>query len=257
MILVAIFANLIAPYSYDIQNIDERLLTPNINHLAGTDALGRDLFSRIIYGARASMFVGIATALISLTLGLIIGSISGLLGGWIDQILMRITDIFYVIPSLLLAILVMVMMGQGILSIVIALATVGWVQQARLIRAQVFQIKELLHIEAAKAIGATPIRILKKHILPLTLGPLLVSLTYQIPYNVMSESFLSFLGVGIQPPLASWGSLASEGFRGMRSYPHLILFPGLILFFTMLAFQFLGDGLKDLLDKNRYAQRIE
>lgn len=248
IILAAIFAPLLTKYSFDQQNIEMRLSTPNAQYWFGTDALGRDIFSRVLYGARVSMMVGIVTALISLFVGTLYGALSGYLGGKIDVLMMRIVDVFYVIPALLVAIFLMVVVGQGVHGIIIALSLVGWVNQARLVRGQVLQIKELQHVEAARAYGASGFRLVFKHILPLVAGPAIVALTFQIPSNIMAESFLSFLGIGIQPPQASWGTLASEGFRGMRSYPHLILFPGAVLFITMLAFQFLGDGLRDLLD---------
>lgn len=246
--LAAAFAPYLTSYSYEEQNIEARLEGPSAKHPMGTDSLGRDLYSRILYGARASMAVGFVTALFAVLLGTVYGSVAGWVGGWVDALLMRIVDVFYIFPSLLIAILLMVVLGQGIAGILIALALVGWVNQARLVRAQVLQVKKHLHVEAARAAGAGSLRIVARHILPLILGPVMVSLTFQIPTSIMAESFLSFLGLGLQPPYSSWGTLAAEGFRGMRSYPHLIIFPGVALFLTMLAFQFLGDGLRDLLD---------
>ena len=219
-----------------------------VSYIMGTDSLGRDLYSRIIYGARVSMSVGIVTALVSAIFGTIYGAISGYLGGWVDNLMMRIVDIFYIFPSLLFAILVMITIGQGISSIVIALAFVSWVNLARLVRGQVLQAREMLHVEAARALGVGRTRIVARHILPLLWGPLIVALTFQIPQNIMSESFLSFIGLGLSPPMSSWGTLANEGWRAMRTYPHLILFPGIVLFITMLSFQFVGDGLRDWLD---------
>jgi oligopeptide transport system permease protein len=246
------FMALLAPWvtsqSYEEQNIEQRLTGPSQQHIMGTDSLGRDLYSRVVYGARASMAVGIATALVSLFVGTFIGAVSGYAGGWIDTFLMRIVDIFYIFPSLLFAILLMVILGQGLIGIVLSLSFVGWVNIARLVRGQVLQIREMLHIEAARALGQKPKLIILKHVLPLVWGPLIVALTFQIPTNIMSESFLSFIGLGLQPPTSSWGTLANEGWRGARSYPHLILFPGSVLFLTLLAFQFIGDGLRDWLD---------
>lgn len=245
---LAALAPYVTRYSFEEQNIDQRLLGPTWQYFMGTDSLGRDLYSRIIYGARASMSVGIVTALVSVIVGAVYGAISGYFGGWIDSLLMRIVDIFYIFPSLLLAILLMVLIGQGLTGIVLALAMVGWVNIARLVRGQVLQVKELQHIEAARALGVSHAKIISRHILPLIWGPVIVALTYQIPSNIMSESFLSFIGLGLQPPHSSWGTLANEGWRGMRSYPHLIIFPGTALFLTLLAFQFFGDGLRDWLD---------
>jgi oligopeptide transport system permease protein len=241
----AIFAPFVTWHSYDEQNLEKRLQPPSFQFVMGTDSLGRDLYSRVVYGARASMAVGIVTALVSLLFGTLYGVLSGYMGGRMDHWMMRVVDVVYIFPSLLLAILVMVWIGQGLFGILLALSLVGWVHQARLVRGQVLQIKTLLHVEAAKALGMGRTRLLLRHVLPLVWSPVVVSLTYQIPQNIISESFLSFIGLGLQPPLSSWGTLANEGWRGMQSYPHLIIFPGLVLFTTMLAFQFLGDGLRD------------
>jgi oligopeptide transport system permease protein len=194
------------------------------------------------------MAVGILTALVAALLGVVYGAISGYLGGWIDEAMMRVVDIFYIFPSLLFAILLTVLLGQGLHGIVLALAFVGWVNLARLVRGQILLVKEMPHVEAARAVGVGGVRIVGRHILPMIWGPVVVALTFQIPTNIMSESFLSFIGLGLQPPHSSWGTLANEGWRGLRSYPHLIAFPGLALFLTMLSFQFLGDGLRDWLD---------
>jgi oligopeptide transport system permease protein len=246
--VAALCAPLITRHSFEEQNIDQRLLGPTWQYLMGTDSLGRDLYSRIVYGARASMAVGIMTALVSMIVGTLYGAASGYLGGWPDRVMMRIVDIIYIFPSLLFAILLMMTIGQGLAGIVISLSFVGWVGVARLVRGQVLQIRELPHVEAARALGLSTPRVILKHVLPMVWGPVIVSLTFQIPTNIVSESFLSFIGVGLQPPLSSWGTLANEGWRGMHSFPHLIFFPGLALFLTLLAFQFLGDGLRDLLD---------
>jgi oligopeptide transport system permease protein len=244
----ALFAPFVTKHSYQEQNIESRLLKPTAEYIMGTDSLGRDLFSRVVYGARASMAVGIVTALVSLIVGTAYGAISGYVGGWVDGLMMRVVDIFYIFPSLLFAILLMVLMGHGLTGIVVALAFVGWVNIARLVRGQVLQIKEMQHVEAARALGVGHHMVIARHVLPMVWGPLIVALTYQIPSNIISESFLSFIGLGLQPPVSSWGTLANEGWRGMRSYPHLIIFPGTVLFVTMLSFQFLGDGLRDWLD---------
>ncbi|MBI3544584.1 MAG: ABC transporter permease [Deltaproteobacteria bacterium] len=246
--LLALFAPLVTSYSFEAQNLGERLVSPSWAHLMGTDSLGRDLYSRIVYGARVSMSVGIVTALVSVFFGAVYGAISGYAGGWVDAVMMRVVDVFYTFPSLLFAILVMVTMGSGITSIVVALAFVGWVNLARLVRGQVLQVKEMLHVEAARAMGVSSSRILVRHVFPLLWGPVIVALTFQIPTNIMSESFLSFIGLGLQPPTSSWGTLANEGWRAMRTFPHLIVFPGIVLFLTLLAFQFVGDGLRDVLD---------
>ncbi len=261
--LVAIFANYLAPYSFETQNIDRILVGPNAQNWFGTDNLGRDLFSRIIYGARMSMSVGIFTAVISLLIGGLYGAISGWVGGWVDSVMMRIVDILFAVPSLVLLILVMVVFSsmdvfeqpelKALTGIFLALSVVGWVGLARLVRGQVLQAKQLLFIEGARAMGAGNWAILFRHVLPNILGPITVMLTFQIPSNILFESFLSFIGLGLQPPYSSWGILANDGWRA-KSYPHMIIFPGLAIFLTMLAFNLLGDGLRDAFDpkmKNR------
>jgi oligopeptide transport system permease protein len=245
---LAILAPWVTRYSYEEQNIADRLLSPSINHWMGTDALGRDLFSRILYGARMSLSVGIISALISLAMGTVVGALSGYFGGRWDRILMGVVDLFYIFPSLLLAILLMLVLGRGALGILVAIGITAWVTQARLVRGQFIQAREMDYVEAARALGVKPARIIFRHILPNLWGPIIVSLTLQIPANIMNESFLSFIGLGLQPPFSSWGTLANEGFRAMNSYPHLTLFPSSILFLTMLAFNYLGDGLRDGLD---------
>jgi oligopeptide transport system permease protein len=244
--LLAVFAPYVTLYSYDQQNITERLQGPSLQHWMGTDALGRDLYSRILYGARMSLAVGVFSAFFSLILGTWVGSIAGYFGGWIDTILMRMVDMLYIFPSPLLAILLMLLLGRGFTGILIALSITSWVTQARLVRGQVLQVRELTYVEAARALGLSHFGIISRHILPNILGPIIVSLTIQIPNNIMAESFLSFIGLGLQPPHSSWGTLANEGFRAIQSYPHLILFPGVILFLSMLAFSTIGDELNHL-----------
>lgn len=256
--IVALFAEAISPYSFDEQYMDKILQTPSFDHWLGTDSLGRDLFSRIIYGARMSMAVGIFTSLISLVIGAIYGAISGWVGGKLDSFMMRIVDILYSIPTMVLLILVKVIFDavnifsdpelKALTGILLALSLVGWVTLARVVRGQVLQVKQMTYVEAARALGANPFWIVIKHVMPNILGPIVVLLTFQIPSNILFESFLSFIGLGLQPPFSSWGVLASSGWQTMRSYPHLIIFPSFAIFTTMLAFNFLGDGLRDALD---------
>lgn len=245
---LAIFAPQVTRYTYDEQNIMERLETSSVKHLMGTDVLGRDLYSRIIYGARLSLAVGVLTALVSLIIGLTLGAISGYIGGWIDGLIMRITDIFQIFPMVLIAILLLMLLGKGVTGIITAIALTSWATPARLVRGLVLQAKELPYVESARALGVSHFVILFRHIIPNLWGPIIVALSFQIPNNIMAESFLSFLGLGLQPPYASWGTLASDGFRAIQTYPHLIIFPGAALFITLLAFNFLGDGLRDWLD---------
>jgi oligopeptide transport system permease protein len=255
--LVATFASWIAPFSYETQKVDRALMGPNGVNWLGTDSLGRDMLSRIIYGARMSMSVGIITALFSLIIGGFYGAVSGWMGGWVDAVLMRIIDILYAIPSVVLLILVGVIFNsvnifespelKALTGIFLALSVVGWVSLARLVRGQVLQVREMMYVEGARAIGSSSWRIVGRHIFPNILGPIIVMLTFQIPSNILFESFLSFIGLGLQPPFSSWGVLANDGWKA-KSYPHLILYPGLALFLTMLAFNLLGDGLRDAFD---------
>jgi len=262
--IVAIFAEEIAPYPFDLQNIDAALSPPNSTYLLGTDSLGRDMLSRIIFGARVSMAVGVFTAIVSLILGTLYGALSGWFGGRVDSVMMRVIDILYTVPELVLLILVMVIFSsfdiftnpelKALMGIFLALSLVSWVGVARLVRGQVLQVKQMLFVEAASAMGAGGLQIMFKHILPNIVGPIIVTLTFQIPTNVLFESFLSFIGLGLQPPFSSWGVLASEGWRSLRTFPHIIIFPGVAIFFTMLAFNLFGDGLRDAFDpklKNR------
>jgi oligopeptide transport system permease protein len=239
-------------------------MAPDHTNWLGTDALGRDMLSRIIYGARMSMAVAILTSMISLFIGTIYGAIAGWFGGIIDRMMMRSIDIIYTIPALVLLILAKVVFDtvnlfdnpelKALTSTLLALSVIGWVEMARLVRAQVLQAREMLFVEAARALGVSGPGIIVKHILPNILGPIIVTLTFQIPSNVLYESFLSFIGLGLQPPFSSWGVLANEGWRSIKSYPHLIIFPSLAIFFTMLTFNLFGDGLRDAFDpkmKNR------
>lgn len=250
--LVAILANYLAPYSYKDPVGDPNqfsTLLPSLKFPFGTDQLSRDLLSRCIHGAQMSMSVGIVTALSSLILGLIYGGISGYVGGRLDSFLMRIVDVLFSFPSLLLIILIQSMIGQrGLLGIYLALTIVGWVSTARLVRGQVLQVKEMVYVEAARSIGSRGTMTILRHIFPNILGPLIVTLTFNIPNNILAESFLSFLGLGVPPPYASWGSLARDGYQALQTYPHLIFFPSVLIFLVVLAFNLLGDGLRDALD---------
>jgi oligopeptide transport system permease protein len=245
---LSVAAPFVTQQSYDEQQISERLQGPSTTHWMGTDSLGRDLFSRVLYGGRLSLLVGVATALFTLVLGTATGALAGFRGGWVDLIIMRTADAFATFPSVLLAILLGIFLGRGVTGILLAIGLTSWIQHARLVRGQVLLTRELPYIEAARALGVSPSRILFRHLLPNLWGPILVSLTLQIPANIMAESFLSFIGLGLEPPYSSWGTLANEGFRAMRSYPHLVLFPGGVLFLTLISFNLLGDGIRDLMD---------
>ncbi len=258
VVLIALLAPVLAPYDFRAQNIDLVLEGPSGAHWFGTDELGRDLLSRTIYGARVSMAIAILTAIISLIIGGVYGAISGWVGGWVDNVLMRFVDILMGVPQLVLMILVKVVFDtmdifeneelRALTSTTLALSVVGWVTLARLVRGQILQVKQMLYVEAARALGAKPFSALVKHVLPNILGPVIVMLTFQIPSNILFESFLSFIGLGLRPPYSSWGVLASNGFDVIDSYPHLVFFPGLAIFVSMLAFNLLGDGMRDAFD---------
>lgn len=256
--VVAIFAPTIATHPFDEQNMDRVLEGPSAEHWLGTDDLGRDLYSRLIYGARMSMAVGIITAIISLIFGSVYGAIAGWCGGKIDSLLMRFVDILDSIPTVVLLILVKLLFDavnvfddperRALFGILMALSVFGWIMLARVVRGQVLQVKQALFVEAAQSIGASSLKILLRHVFPNILGPIIVVLTFQIPSNIMFESFLSFIGLGLQPPFSSWGVLANTGWKTISTYPHLIIAPSVALFVTMLAFNLLGDGLRDAFD---------
>lgn len=246
--LAAIFAPLTAPFSFKEQDIPNALASPNYQHWMGTDRLGRDLFSRMIYGARLSMFIGVFTTLAALIIGTAFGAVSGYVGGRTDNVMMRIVDVVFALPELLLIILIMVVLGRGPASIFIALTMVSWVTVARLVRGEVLKFKELAFIEAACALGASHTRILCREILPNILAALIITLTFRIPVAILAESTLSFIGLGIAPPASSWGALANDGWTAIKFHPHLILFPSLAIFMTILSFNFLGEGIQDHFD---------
>ncbi len=218
----------------------------------GTDALGRDLLTRILYGARVSLAVGIGTAALSLCIGGLFGLISGFIGGKLDQLMMRIVDVFYSLPDMVLFILLSLILGRNVGGLLLALSLISWVRFARITRGQVLQAKEWLFIEGARAVGASQSRILRSHIVPNIMGPVIVTLTFSIPAAILAESTLSFIGLGINDPYSlwgtSWGTLAQDGWRAMRSYPHVIFFPATAIFLTILAFNTLGNELRDRLD---------
>jgi oligopeptide transport system permease protein len=245
---VAIFAPWVAPYSFETQDTLRTLTFPDTEHWMGTDRLGRDLFSRMIYGARVSLFVGIFTTLFALIIGTVYGAISAYIGGRADNFMMGVVDVVFALPDLLLIILITVLMGRGVTGVFIALTLVSWVTIARLVRGEVLRIKEFPFIQAARALGASPTRILAREIFPNILGVLVVTLSFRVPVAILAESTLSFIGLGIAPPFSSWGSLANDGWTAIKFYPHLILFPSLAIFLTILSFNFLGEGLREVLD---------
>ena len=246
--LIAIFADFLAPFSYTKPNFGRLNEFPSREFPLGTDQLGRDVLSRIIYGARVSMLVGLGAQIIVVLIGVPIGLISGYLGGRVDLVLTRFVDVMYAFPQLLFVILVMSMLGAGLMNIFIAIGLTGWVGIARQTRAQVLSIKEKEFVEGAKSLGAGFWRIMSKHVLPSALTPIVVSVTFGIPQAIFTEAALSFIGVGINPPTPSWGQMVGENQQFLRSYWHLCVFPSIAIAITMLSFTFFGDGVRDALD---------
>ena len=254
-VLAAVLSPWIAPFPFDKTNLPYGAKPPTRTHVLGTDELGRDLFTRLLYGARISFAVGILATLVSLTIGVAYGSLAGYAGGRLDHLMMRIVDILYGLPFMFFVIILMVIFGRNILNLFVALGAVQWLTMARIVRGQVLSLKVREFVLSAQAMGASPVRLLVRHVLPNALGPIVVYATLTVPAVMLEEAFLSFLGLGVQPPMASWGSLASEGAAAMEPYPWLILFPGLALTVTLLSLNFLGDGLRDALDPQITSRR--
>lgn len=246
--LASLAAPWIAPYAYDRMDLPYGAKPPTWAHPFGTDELGRDLLARILHGARISFAVGILATVVSLTIGVTYGSVAGFRGGRLDHAMMRLVDILYGLPFMFLVILLMVLFGRNILNLFVALGAVQWLTMARIVRGQVLSLRARDFVLSAHAMGASPRRVLARHLLPNALGPIVVYATLTVPAIMLEEAFLSFLGLGVQPPMASWGSLAAEGAAAMEAYPWLIVFPGLALTLTLLSLNFLGDGLRDALD---------
>lgn len=245
-ILIAIFAPLIAPYHYNDQNLAQTWQPPSSEHLFGTDDLGRDQLSRIIYAVRTAAIVGLGTSLLSLLIGAVIGSVAGMRGGIVDSVLMRLVDIFNSFPSILLAVILAATLGQSVFTIVIALAITGWAGYARLIRGQVLALRNQEYVYAARTLGASERHLILTYVLPNILGPIAVALSFGIPYAMTAEAGLSVIGVGIRPPEPSWGNLISLGISKMRGFPHLAVWPTALFSLTLLAFTWFGDGLQEI-----------
>lgn len=246
---VALLAPIIAPHSPTEQNLEKDLLSYSKEHLLGTDKLGRDILSRILYGARISLLVGISTVTISLLTGLLIGSLSGYFGGRVDQLLMRLVDVLMAFPGILLAIAFTAVLGPGLSHAILALCLIGWTSYARLVRGEILALREKEFIHAAQALGGSPARIILFHMLPNLLPPLLIQGTFGIAAAIIAEGSLSFLGLGAQPPTPSWGSMLNEGRQFLLVAPHLTTLPGLAIMITVLGLNLVGDGLRDRLEK--------
>jgi oligopeptide transport system permease protein len=248
LFIMAIIGPWLTPYTYYETHLQLKNLPPCHDFWFGTDELGRDLFTRVWWGARISLFVGIMASLIDLWIGVFYGAFAGLIGGKIEELMMRIADILYSIPYLLVVILLMVIIGSGITTIIIALTITGWISMARIVRSQILQLRQMDFVKAAIALGASKNRILIKHLIPNCMGPIIVTVTLTIPSAIFAEAFLSFLGLGVQAPIASWGTMANDGLSALRYYPWRLFFPAAFISITMLCFNLVGDGLHDAFD---------
>ncbi|MDI7742774.1 ABC transporter permease [Lysinibacillus fusiformis] len=245
--LLAILVPFFSPYSYREQ-LGLYNSPPSASHWFGTDDLGRDVFVRVWQGARISLFIGITAAVIDLIIGVLWGSISGLSGGRLDNIMMRIADVLSAVPYLLVVIILLVVLEPGLLPMIIALSITGWINMARIVRGEVLSIKNQEYVLAARTLGASTWRLIKKHLVPNALGAILVTMTLTIPSAIFTEAFLSYLGLGVPAPMASWGTMASEGNKALTTAPWRLFFPALFISLTIFAFNAVGDGLRDALD---------
>lgn len=248
LIVSSILTPWIAPYSYEAQDLDLGPTAPSPNHWLGTDIFGRDMLTRIMYGGRVSLMVGFIATAVALIIGILWGAVAGFFGGKVDALMMRIVDILYALPFMIFIVLLMVVFGRNILLLFLAIGAVEWLTMARIVRGQVMALRNQEFVEAAHSLGLSQWSIIRRHIIPNTLGPVIVYTTLTIPSVMLLEAFLSFLGLGIQPPESSWGLLINYGVETMEEYPWLLIFPGIALSLTLFALNFLGDGLRDALD---------
>jgi peptide/nickel transport system permease protein len=249
--LIAVFAPVLAPFDPAEQRLEKDLLAYSPGHPLGTDKLGRDILSRTLYGSRISLLVGISTVGISLSIGILVGSLSGFFGGWLDQFFMRVVDILMAFPGILLAIAFTAVLGPGLDHVILALCLIGWTGYARLVRGEILSLREKEFVEAAKALGGRPTRIILRHILPNLFPPLLIQSMFGFAAAVIAEGSLSFLGLGVEPPTPSWGSMLNEGRQFLLVAPHLTTYPGLAIAITVLSLNFVGDGLQYRLEARR------
>ena len=248
LVLTAIFAPWIAPYTITERTSGQFRKPPSMDHWFGTDTIGRDVFSRVVYGSRVSLKIGIAATSIALTIGLFMGAVSGFFGGIVDTLIMRLTDIFLAIPYIVLAVAIASVLGRSENTVIMVLGFTGWLGIARIVRSSFLSLKQLEYVEAARALGYSKRRIMFRHILPNALQPIIVYGTIAIGTVILSEAALSFLGVGPVDPTPAWGLMVSDGKSLLATAPHLLFFPGMAIFITVLAFVFVGDGLRDALD---------
>lgn len=248
IIVIAIFAPYIAPYSYEETDLILGPTPPSAAHWFGTDELGRDLLTRVIFGGRISLAVGFLATSVIVVVGVIYGAVAGYMGGKIDSLMMRFVDLLQVLPYIIIVIILMVFLGRNILNLFIAIGLIEWLTMARIVRGQVISLKKMEFVEAAKASGLSTAKIIFKHIMPNTVSSVIIYSTLSIPSVILSEAFLSFIGLGVQAPMASWGTLIQDGVGAMEVYPWMIVFPCITLVMTLLFLNFLGDGLRDALD---------
>jgi peptide/nickel transport system permease protein len=248
LVVVALAAPLLAPFDPNVQDTSRRLEAPSHEHLLGLDDLGRDVLSRILWGARVSLRVGFSVVILASLVGIALGAISGYFGGWMDTIIMRVTDILLAFPGILLAIALVAVLGPSINNVILALAIIGWVGYARLVRGQVLKVREMEYVTAAKALGAKSPRVIVLHVLPNVINPVIVMATLGLAGAILSEAALSFLGLGVQPPTPSWGAMLTAGRRYLGEANHLAIFPGAAIMLAVMGLNFLGDGMIDALD---------
>jgi oligopeptide transport system permease protein len=246
--LMALVGPYLSGYTYYETHLPLKNEPPSAQFWFGSDDLGRDIFTRTWYGARISLFVGLTAAIVDLLIGVLWGGTAALAGGKLDQLMMRLADILYGIPYLLLVILLMVVMGSGLIPIIIAITLTGWISMARIVRGQIMQLKSQEYVLAAEALGAGFSRILFRHLIPNAMGPIIVTMTLTVPSAIFVEASLSYLGLGVQAPIASWGTMANEGLPAMSYYPWRLFFPAFFISLTMFSFNIVGDGLRDALD---------
>jgi len=245
LLVTALFAPLIAPHHPLRQNLENDLVAYSADHWLGTDKLGRDILSRTIFGARISLSVGFATVALSLFIGLAIGSLAGYCGGWIDLLLMRLVDILLAFPGILLAIAFTAVLGPGLDHVVLALCLIGWTGYARLVRGEIIALREREFVQAARALGGSPKRVIARHLLPNLIAPLLIQATFGLAAAIIAEGSLSFLGLGVEPPTPSWGSMLNDGRQFLLVAPHLTTYPGLAIMITVFALNLVGDALQE------------
>lgn len=248
MILMACAGPYLSGYPYDEIHLADKNLPPSAEYWFGSDELGRDIFTRVWQGARISLFVGVAAALIDLAIGIVWGGIAGSSGGSVDEFLMRTADILYSLPYLLIVIILAVSLGSGLVSLILAMTVIGWITMARIVRGQILQLKQQEYVLGAALLGASFSRILLKHLIPNAMGPIISTLTLTIPSAIFVEAFLSFMGLGVRAPMASWGTMASEGLQAVSLYPWRLFFPAFFISLTILAFNVVGEGLKEAFD---------